>query len=684
MKNRLIDNLELMKEYDFNKNSNVNLEKITLGSHKKIWWRCKNEHEWEISVKDRSNGYNCPYCSNQKLLRGYNDLETINPELAQEWNYEKNGSLKPDQVMAGSEKKVWWRCALGHEWPALIYNRNKGVGCPYCSNRLVLVGYNDLATVNPKVAKEWNYEKNGDLRPTDVLAGSHKKVWWICSRGHEWRIDIKTRNSGNNCPYCSNKKVLAGYNDLFTVYPEIAAEWSKQNSLSPHEVIRGGNTKFFWVCPMGHEDYQSSIDQRIRGQGCPKCAQQSQTSFPEQAIYFYVRQLFPDAINRYQIQNTEIDIYIPSKHIGIEYNGYFAHKEKSEKDFGKKEKLQSLGIQLIQIKEYKKVTECYNADFYIHERTTGKSLSNLIVSILSQLAPSNTVSVDCGRDQALIDGQYIDAIKKNSIASAMPKIISEWDYKMNGDIKPEFISRNSKYKYFWNCPICGYSYFAAPTMRLRGSSCPACAGKTVHSGFNDLKTKRPEIAAEWAYEKNGSLKPTDVFYRSTDIVWWKCNKGHYWEKSIFSRTKNKSNCPYCSGRQVITGFNDLQTQRPDIAEEWDFELNDVTPDKVHYNNQTIQAHWICKQCGHKWKHTVSNRGRCPECLRLKAQINVYKSDDLSLYGHFENAKLFCEYIGIDYYKNQRSISNACRRVHKTFMGKYILRYRIDDEFAGDQ
>ncbi len=222
-----------------------------------------------------------------------------NAQLMSEWNWKKNSEIDPYSIPWKSGQKVWWRCAEGHEWAAIIYNRIKGVGCPYCSNTAVLVGFNDLATMNPALAAEWNYEKNGEFKPTDVTAGSHKRIWWKCSKGHEWVADIKSRDSGNNCPYCANKKVLTGYNDLFTINPKLAAEWSDKNPVSPCEVIRGGDRKYYWKCPFGHEDYLSSVDQRIRGQGCPVCAQRSQTSFPEQAIYFYVKKLFPDAINEF-------------------------------------------------------------------------------------------------------------------------------------------------------------------------------------------------------------------------------------------------------------------------------------------------------------------------------------------------------------------------------------------------
>ena len=680
-KNDLLSiNPELAKEWNTKKNGDLKPDDVLPGSHKKVWWKCPKDHEWEAVIRDRNAGKPCPYCSNSKVLQGYNDLVTVHPEIAKEWNYEKNGELEPNQVKYSANIKVWWKCSEGHEWQAYVFNRSNGHGCPFCCNFSVLVGYNDLATTNPQLAEEWNYKKNGDLKPSDVLSGSHKKVWWKCTEGHEWKASIKSRSSGQGCPICANKKVLTGYNDLSTTYPSLAEEWSEKNSILPTKVIGGADKKYYWKCPIGHDDYLMTVDQRKRGQGCPKCAQQSQTSFPEQALFFYIKHIFPDAVNRYLIKNTEIDIFIPSLKIGIEYDGYFSHKGKTKKDAKKKTFLRSQDIRLIRIKEYKKDDEQNGADFYIHERTTYETISEMINAVILQLTQSNDISVDCERDQVKIKEQYIDSIKKNSIVSEMPEIAFEWDYNKNGTIKPEFVSRNSKLKYYWICPKCGYSYLAAPTSRYRGTGCPACAGKVVNVGLNDLRTKNPDLVEEWDFEKNGTLDPGSLFYRATDVVWWKCKQGHSWQKSVCSRTKNKSACPYCTGRSVIQGYNDLQTKRPELADEWDYSLNEGSPDKIHYNNQTEQIHWKCKACGYQWTHTVSNRDRCPECLRRRTQINVYNVEDLSPYGQFINARAFCEHLGLDYSKKQQSISNVCRRVRKTFMGKYILRYPIDDEF----
>ena len=209
MSNLLKDNIELMKQWNYEKNQDLNLDKLTLGSNKVAWWKCEKGHSYDASIKSKSIGnLKCPICSNRRILKGYNDLATTNPELLSEWDYEKN-TISPDEITAGAEKMIWWKCPNGHSYQSFAFNRKKGVGCPYCDGKKVLVGYNDLATTNPDLAKEWDYKKNSNLKPTDITAGSHKKVHWKCPNGHEWMVSVKERNMGQNCPYCSNKESIS-------------------------------------------------------------------------------------------------------------------------------------------------------------------------------------------------------------------------------------------------------------------------------------------------------------------------------------------------------------------------------------------------------------------------------------------------------------------------------------------
>ena len=204
-KKYIIDNAGLMAEWNWERNIDYDPSQLTYGNKKIVWWKCKKGHEWQSALSNRSKGSGCPYCSGRYAIKGENDLETINPTLSKEWNYEKNNELTPADVLPSSNKKVWWKCDKGHEWQASINNRSIGRGCPYCSGRYAIKGENDLQTVNPSLANEWNCEKNNGLTPADVLPNSDKKVWWKCSNGHEWQATIGSRNKGSSCPICRKK-----------------------------------------------------------------------------------------------------------------------------------------------------------------------------------------------------------------------------------------------------------------------------------------------------------------------------------------------------------------------------------------------------------------------------------------------------------------------------------------------
>lgn len=191
----------LAKEWHPTMNGTLKAQDVTSKSHMKVWWKCKEGHEWQRTVHGRANNSGCPYCFGRLAVKGKTDLATVNPLLTQEWHPEKNGTLKPDNVTIGSHKKVWWKCQKGHEWESAIYSRSKS-GCPFCSGKRVLKGKTDLATIDPVLASEWHFVKNGELKPDAVTAKSNKKVWWKCKENHEWRAVINDRAHGSGCPIC--------------------------------------------------------------------------------------------------------------------------------------------------------------------------------------------------------------------------------------------------------------------------------------------------------------------------------------------------------------------------------------------------------------------------------------------------------------------------------------------------
>ena len=273
-------NPELLEEWDYEKNDKLGIkpENVVLNSTKMIHWKCKNGHEWTTTLNNRARGSNCPYCSGRYAISGENDIATLFPELLKEWNYEKNDQLgiKPQNVKKNTDKKVWWKCEKGHEYKSSIVNRTKSKGtcCPYCSGNKVLKGFNDIASTNPELLKEWDYSKN-TIKPDEVTKGTHKKIWWICSNNHSYEATIPARRRGTGCPYCSGNKILVGFNDLATTNPELLEKWNyeKNNKLgiTPKSISKSYSKKVWWKCKNGHE-YQRHVYNERKGSGrCPIC-----------------------------------------------------------------------------------------------------------------------------------------------------------------------------------------------------------------------------------------------------------------------------------------------------------------------------------------------------------------------------------------------------------------------------
>lgn len=152
--------------------------------------------------------------SNQRVWLGYNDLETLYPNIASQWNYKKNENLKPCDVMPHSRKEVWWHLPFedpktgkhyDFEWPAKVYLRTdgKGGGCPYLSSNAVWSGYNDLATTNPEIAAQWHPTKNAPLSPSDITPKSNNKYWWKCLIcGSAYRATVSKMTVGQGGHKC--------------------------------------------------------------------------------------------------------------------------------------------------------------------------------------------------------------------------------------------------------------------------------------------------------------------------------------------------------------------------------------------------------------------------------------------------------------------------------------------------
>ena len=198
----------LAKQWHPEKNGQLTPHQVVCGSARKVWWRCPRGHEWQAQIQSRAAGSGCPVCAGKTVQSGENDLESSYPEIAAQWTWEKNGLLRPSQISSCSNRQVWWRCALGHEWKSTVYSRTfSRSDCPYCAGRKVLPGFNDLKTLEPTVAAQWHPTLNEQLEPTMVMPGCRKRVWWRCTDGHEWKAVIYSRTGSQKCgcPVCAGR-----------------------------------------------------------------------------------------------------------------------------------------------------------------------------------------------------------------------------------------------------------------------------------------------------------------------------------------------------------------------------------------------------------------------------------------------------------------------------------------------
>jgi uncharacterized Zn-finger protein len=546
----------------------------------------------------------------------------INSLLIKQVHPTKNKSLDISSLSSGSHKKVWWICDKGHEWEARIIDRNHGNGCPYCSGKRAIIGENDLFTTNPSLLKEWNYKKNINVDPKTMKSGSNKKVWWICDKGHEWEASVSNRNKGSKCPYCSGRQAIIGENDLSSKNPALLKEWNykKNINVDPKTIKSNSGKKVWWICDKGHE-WEAKIANRNQGNGCPECSSQLRTSYPEQYFYFHLSNIFKNTVNRYKDKNnniSEIDIFIEDIMIGVEYDGYYYHK--NDKDT-KKNILLKNGIILISIKETRNFRKDINNIIYVQLPVTEKKLKDTLERLLILINKIKNTQIKYivkeENNKLLILSNYRNLIVSNSIFETHPQLMKEWNNEKNLKLNPKTITSGSHIKVWWICDK-GHEWQASVSNRNKGSKCPYCSGRQAIIGKNDLFTTNPALLKEWNYKKNINVDPKTIKSYSHYKVWWICDKGHEWQARVEKRTQGNG-CPVCSGRQAIIGENDLSSKNPALLKEWNYKKNINVDPKTIKSGSHIKVWWICDK-GHEWEASVSNRNQgrgCPACYNIK-------------------------------------------------------------------
>lgn len=411
----------LAKEWHPEKNEILTPEDVTPSDSIQVWWKCILKHEWIAVVKDRVNGAGCPYCpSVTRLFPGMATLASDQPEAVKYWHPKKNGNRTPDQFSAKSILKVWWKCEKGHEWYAAVQSMRWNPKCPICYPGHRASREYNLAVKRPELARQWHPTKNGSLLPTQVSPWSSKKVWWKCSKGHEWISSIATKVDPDYCPHCAREKADSNRSVADRV-PHLVPFWHpvKNGGRTPAEYMYKSNEKVWWRCEKGH-DFERSIGGMSYNQKCPVC-----------------RQLYIDRTCNLQFQNPELAReWHPDKNGDLTPDKVRPHAP--------------VKVWWICSRGHE-----FQASVGNRNRAGGK-----------------------GRGCPICSGRKDLSIE--NLAILLPELAKEWHPEKNKDLTPERVTITNNRKVWWRCKN-GHEWQCSTNSRVHSKkwkTCPYCSASS--------------------------------------------------------------------------------------------------------------------------------------------------------------------------------------------------------------
>ena len=601
------------------------MDDVPYASNKRMQWKCPEYgHEWIARIADRTCGSGCPYCSGYRaselnsLLTYCNKNGAWGQRLKAEWTGidSEGNKISMEEISYGSHQNVQWKCPdCGHKWNASINDRTTHEsGCPICGRKSAAKKIRAKAAENfslkawcpnngewgKHIEKEWTGldEEGNTISMEEISYGSNKKVQWECIEcNHKWVATIANRTQNKSeCPYCSGKRV-SEQNSLLTYCNKNGAwgkrlmkEWkgidSEGNKISMEDVSYASHQNVQWQCESCKHIWNAEVAYRtFRKCGCPKCSTKS-TSYPEQFIYWSFKQLYPDTKNRYLTfqseqnpKGVEYDVAIKDIPLYIEYSPTYWHKGKEERDNYKKQLCEQHNIRFIKIIEdnYNEYEKKFTRDYICIPTLYASNREDYLIKIVSYILNSinhniNEIDIETVKNNALKYSTGSIEYEK-SLEYIHPALVKEWHPTLNS-IQPSKITPGSRIKAYWQCINCNYG-------------------------------------------RDGE-----------------------WEKTINERTNNKRGCPKCgynwfdgkihsmAVKVTTEGINDLQSQHPELAKEWNLTMNNISPSEVKCGSGK-NIYWQCTNCGYgkdgEWKTTpvsrISHNGGCPHC-----GYNWYKAE----------------------------------------------------------
>ncbi|MDA8550826.1 zinc-ribbon domain-containing protein [Candidatus Poseidoniales archaeon] len=493
---------ELVEEFHLVKNEPFTPDNLPSGTGRKLHWICRTcSHEWRAVGAARANGGGCGVCIRGNFHSdGRNSMRNTHPHLAEEFHPTKNGKMTPDNIIAGVHKKLHWICnTCSNEWVSTGANRRHGGnGCSSCNlGRLHSDGRNSMRNTHPHLAEEFHPTKNADLTPDNLVAGTARKLHWICRTcSHEWENFGYGRAGGEGCAFCNAFALHSdGRNSMANTHPELVIELHpiKNGDFDPNKVVAGTHNRLHWMCRTCSNEWVSSGNERThQGSGCSSCN---------------LGRLHSDGRN--SMRNTHPHLaeeFHPTKNGDLTPDNLVAGTNKS--------------LHWI----------CSTCS---HEwETTGNS--------------RGFGGSGCG----VCNTNYLHEDGRNSMRNTHPQLADEFHPTKNGDLTPDNLVAGTNLILHWICSTCSHEWAVGGNNRSTSnnpSGCGVCNGGALHSdGRNSMRNTHPHLAEEFHPTKNGAYTPDNLKASTHRRVFWICSKcSHEWKTAGSNRTTGETGCPLC-------------------------------------------------------------------------------------------------------------------------------------------
>ena len=452
----------------------------------------------------------------------------------------KNPDIEPLEEYKGNKVNILCRCKVcGNEWMVRPGNLLSGKGCSVCAIRRNTIRQ---TKTQPDFVAELA-ENNPTVDALEPYQNMNTKILFRCRKcQYEWPAKPGHVLKGHGCPVCGGSM----RKDHDTFIAQLAKINPMIEVLEPYINAR---KKVLCRCGYCKDEWYGTPDKLLQGNGCQNCDKRNKTSFPEQTIYYYLRKVYPDTVDRYYLPNskTEIDIYIPSLNVGIEYDGVYWHKSKADREAQKYQKCKEHGIVLYRMRESTEIIQGIADEVVIRQKPYNfDTLDSALRELFDRLDVQ--ISVCTFEDSASIREQFYTELTNNSLVVLYPVVAEEWHIEKNGAITPKMVSYGSNEKFWWRCSNCRYEWMASVADRtIGGKGCSQC----TKSKLSRLFTKKHEDFLEQLKVVNPNLEPLEKYKTTHENIRIRCKIcGHEWPAAPANLLRGRD-CPVCSRKRCL-------------------------------------------------------------------------------------------------------------------------------------